>query len=105
MTFKTTFADKLSGLRAKTTAKIDYLKTLGWNLFAPNLYKHLVQRYSELMGALDERDEEYDTDINLADEENRRLKAENQKLMAENAELLRRLTKITEVLSGEGAEE
>lgn len=105
MTFKTTFADKLGGLRVKMAAKIDYLKTLGWNLFAPNLYKHLVQRYSELMDALDERDEEYDTDINLADEENRRLKAENQKLMAENAELLHRLTKITEALSGEGAEE
>lgn len=69
-------------------SKIDYLKTLLWNLFAPNMYKLLYQRYMELRDALDERDEEYETDITLADEKNRAL-------MAENLELRKRLDDLT----------
>lgn len=70
-------------------SKIDYLKTLLWNLFAPNMYKLLYQRYMELRDALDERDEEYETDITLADEKNRAL-------MAENLELRKRLDSLTD---------
>lgn len=63
-------------------SEIDYLKTLLWNLFAPNVYKLLYQRYIEMRDALDERDEEYETDITLADEKNRALMAENERLRA-----------------------
>ena len=70
-------------------SKIDYLKTLLWNLFAPNMYKLLYQRYMELRDALDERDEEYETDITLADEKNR-------ELTAENLELKKRLDSLTD---------
>lgn len=63
-------------------SKIDYLKTVLWNLFAPNMYKLLYQRYIEMRDALDERDEEYETDITLADEKNRALMAENERLRA-----------------------
>ena len=70
-------------------SKIDYLKTLLWNLFAPNMYKLLYQRYMELRDALDERDEEYETDIMLADEKNRAL-------TAENLELRKRLDSLTD---------
>ena len=69
-------------------SKIDYLKTLLWNLFAPNMYKLLYQRYMELRDALDERDEEYETDITRADEKNRAL-------TAENLELRKRLDSLT----------
>ena len=70
-------------------SKIDYLKTLLWNLFAPNMYKLLYQRYMELRDALDERDEEYEADITLADEKNRAL-------TAENLELKKRLDSLTD---------
>lgn len=70
-------------------SKIDYFKTLLWNLFAPNMYKLLYQRYMELRDALDERDEEYETDITLADEKNRAL-------TAENLELRKRLDSLTD---------
>lgn len=70
-------------------SKIDYLKTLLWNLFAPNMYKLLYQRYMELRDALDERDEEYEIDITLADEKNRAL-------TAENLELRKRLDSLTD---------
>ena len=70
-------------------SKIDYLKTLLWNLFAPNMYKLLYQRYMELRDALDERDEEYEIDITLADEKNRAL-------TAENLELKKRLDSLTD---------
>ena len=70
-------------------SKIDYLKTLLWNLFAPNMYKLLYQRYMELRDALDERDEEYETDITLADEKSRAL-------TAENLELKKRLDSLTD---------
>ena len=70
-------------------SKIDYLKTLLWNLFAPNMDKLLYQRYMELRDALDERDEEYETDITLADEKSRAL-------TAENLELRRRLDSLTD---------
>lgn len=66
--------------KALIRGKLDFLKTLGWNIFAPNFYKHLLMRYTELRDALDARDEEYDAEINLAYEEIRTLKTENEML-------------------------
>ena len=66
--------------KAFIRGKLDFIKTLGWNIFAQNLYKHLLMRYTELRDALDARDEEYDAEINLAYEEIRALKTENEML-------------------------
>lgn len=38
-----------------------------WRIFAPRAYADLWQRYQYLRRAMDERDEEYETDITDAD--------------------------------------
>ena len=61
-----------------------------WRIFAPRAYADLWQRYQYLRRAMDERDEEYETDITDADrkikeleEKCRRLDARNRKLRME----------------------
>lgn len=57
---------KRNKLRGKIAAKIDLAKTVLFNIFAPNLTKHITRRYWEMYDALQDRDEEYETDVNDA---------------------------------------
>lgn len=70
-------------LRNKIDAAVDATKTILFNIFAPNLTKHILERYWSLYDALRERDEEYETDVNDAWERIGELEAENAKLKAE----------------------
>lgn len=45
----------------------DLVKEWLWRIFAPRAYADLWQRYQYLRRAMDERDEEYETDITDAD--------------------------------------
>lgn len=71
---------KCNKLRDKIAAKIDLAKTVLFNVFAPNLTKHITRRYWEMYDALQDRDEEYETDVNDAWERIHELEAELEQL-------------------------
>lgn len=70
-------------LRDKIEAKIDLIKTILFNVFAPNLAKHITRRYWEMYDALQERDEEYELDMNDAWERIHALESELEQLKGE----------------------
>ncbi len=74
---------KRNKLRDKIAAKVDLVKTILFNIFAPNLTKHITRRYWEMYDALQDRDEEYETDVNDAWERIDRLEAELKQLKSE----------------------
>lgn len=45
----------------------ELVKEWFWRIFAPRAYSDLCQRYKYLRRVMDERDEEYETDITDAD--------------------------------------
>lgn len=71
---------KRNKLRDKIAANIDLAKTVLFNIFAPNLTKHITRRYWEMYDALQDRDEEYETDVNDAWERIHELEAELEQL-------------------------
>ena len=71
---------KRNKLRDKIAAKADLVKTILFNIFAPNLTKHITRRYWEMYDALRDRDEEYETDVNDAWERIHELEAELEQL-------------------------
>ena len=71
---------KRNKLRDKIAAKADLVKTILFNIFAPNLTKHITRRYWEMYDALQDRDEEYETDVNDAWERIHELEAELEQL-------------------------
>lgn len=87
-------------------SKVDLIKTALFNLFAPNLYKLLYQRYMELRSMMDTLDEEYSVDISASyekirglTEENIALKNDNTTLMKDNEYLHSVLTQTVKELS------
>ena len=70
-------------LKDGVAAKVDLIKTILFNTFAPNLTKHITRRYWEMYDALRDRDEEYETDLNDAWERIRELEAELKQLKGE----------------------
>lgn len=50
-------------------SKVDLVKTVLFNWFAPNLYKLLKSRYDEMVTQMAELDEQYEADLNELIEE------------------------------------
>ena len=71
---------KCNKLKEKATAKVDLVKSILFNIFAPNLTKHITKRYWEMYDALQDRDEEYETDVNDAWERIHELETELEQL-------------------------
>lgn len=74
---------KRNKLRDKISARVDLVKTILFNIFAPSLTKHITRRYWEMYDALQDRDEEYELDVNDAWERIHQLEAELEQLKSE----------------------